>query len=109
MAFSTNIRKSPQKGVFFSPTKSPQGTRTRVLPGSTITILCSHQLSSNFLKVSQKSNGKIKDIRKIKVMGQKVSNFGHFGAFWGFFNLFGPLGTQSEFFQKSKNTIPLVK
>ena len=43
-----------------------------------------------------------------KVMGQKVSFLaisGHFGAF---FTLFEPLGMQSEFFQKSKNTIPLA-
>ena len=80
MAFSTNIRKSPQKGVLSSP-KSPQGTRSGVLPGSTITILCSHQLSSNFWKVSEKSNGGIKSY------GAKVSFFaisGHFGAFLPF-------------------------
>ena len=74
MAFSTNIRKSPQKGVFFSP-QSPPGTQTRVLPGSTTTILCSHQLSSNFWKVSEKSNGWMKSYEAKTVI------FGHFGAF----------------------------
>ena len=46
-----NHHKKPQKGVFFSP-KSPQETRTGVLPGPAITILCSHQLSSHFGKIS---------------------------------------------------------
>ena len=80
MTFWTNIRKSPKRGIF-SP-KSPQGTRTGVLPGSTITILCSHQLSSNFWKVSEKSNGGIKSYEAKSVI------FGHFGAFWGFFDPF---------------------
>ena len=77
MDFLTIVRKSPQKGVFFSP-KSPQGTRSRVLPGSTITFLCSHQLSSNFWKVSEKSNGGIKSYQA-KVSFLAIS--GHFGAF----------------------------
>ena len=79
MAFLTITRKSPQKGVFFSP-KSPQGTRTGVLPGSAITISSSHQLSSNFWKVSEKSNGGIKSYEAKSVI------FGHFRAFWGFFD-----------------------
>ena len=100
-AFSTNIRKKPQKGVFFSP-KSPQGTRRGVLPGSAITILCSHQLSSTFWKVLEKSNG------GIKVMRQKVSFLAILGRFGASLTLFEPLGLQSEFFQKSKNTISPV-
>ena len=70
--------------------------RTRVFPGSTLTILCSHQLSSTFWKVSEKSNG------GIKVKGQKVSFLaisGHLGAF---LILFEPLGTQSVFFKNLK-------
>ena len=81
MDFLTIIRKSPQKGVFFSP-KSPPGTRTGVFPWSTITILCSHELSSNFWKISEKSNGGIKSY------GAKSVIFGHFRAFWGFFDPF---------------------
>ena len=57
MAFLRIIIKSPKKGVFFSP-KSPQGTRTGVLPGSAITILCSHQLASHFGKISDNFNGR---------------------------------------------------
>ena len=102
MAFLTIIMESPQKGVFFS-TKSPQGTRGGVLPGSAITILCSRQLSSHFWKVSEKFNG------GIKVMRQKVSFLVISGQFGAFLPFLSPWGRNRGFFQKSKNTIPLVK
>ena len=101
MAFRQTSQKAPKTGVF-SP-KSSQGTPTGSLPGSAITILCSRQLSSTFWKVLEKSNGRIKSYEaKSVIFGQ----FGHFGAL---LTLFEPLGTQSGFFQKSKNTIPLLK
>ena len=98
MAFLTIVRKSPKKGCFLALKSQDDANRSIARVSNSN---CSHQLSSNFLKVSEKSNGGIKSYEA------KSFNFGHFGAFWGFFE---PLGTQSEFFfQKSKNTIPLVK
>ena len=71
MAFSTKTSKSPKQGVVFNP-KIPRGTRTGVLPGSEIMILCPYDLSSKFWKVSERSNERIKKYEAKNVI------FGHF-------------------------------
>ena len=91
----------------FSP-KTPRVLRLEVYK---VISYGSYQLSSNIWKILLKSNGQIKSY-EAKVSFLAIFVFWHFwylGLFWPFLSPY-PLGTQLEFFfQKSKNTIPLVK
>ena len=82
---STNLKKSPEKGRFFSP-KNPRGTWTRVLPGSSIYILHKEPLPLCFDQVLEKYNGWIKSYR-VKTVILTI-----LGAFWP---LLAPLRTRN--------------
>ena len=90
---STNLKKQPRKGVFFSP-KCPRGTQGRILPKSVTVVLYLVQLPPHFDRVSEKNNGWIKCYEAKSVI------FSRFRAFWGFLAIKEPLGTQRELFSK---------
>ena len=96
--------KTPQKGVFLSPRK-PQGTWTRVLPGSAIYILHREPLHPCFDKVSEKYNGWIKSYELKSVIFWPI--WGILGCFWPFLT---PLGAQWELFLKIRECffLPLI-